>query len=480
MAADDPTPRESIRYLGIGSDPRRSMRRSLFASLLCVYIAYLIIACLFVRILGLWPGMLATLMLFPGAYGLLFEPKRHQFEEPGMLYNLTPYSAINGMETPLSLVLWSIFFLTLLSRFYALAAEPCTVRDVKVFFPIATRICLAALVLARLDDVFLVVAIGLFVLFQTGYPLAKRIKDCVYIAYPTIIAVALYMAFNLATVGVLLPVSANAKMMFSASNNFHLLVDLFSNLTNDPRWWVLSVRMFPIIFSLMMGVASIYLGWSHRFIISDLSTGSLKFLLNIIGYFLILKGLFLLLGVNVMWAQGYWYYFSLVVLCNAILAVAVAYFVNRNSNSNILPCALFYSAILLFHLPNDMQFLNLVEQSKNYSNVAYALWNNEVPIRNFLQKNAPNAKMIESYDGMFVYLLDMPGKTFSRFASNPNELVKFNTQGFWQTVIPEGFSLVPDYRYVNIKSVSKIVRVVKVLSPPSSPVQFLQIELIKN
>ena len=82
------------------------------ASVIFVYSAYTIVSYGLLKIWGTWPGLVATLALFPGIYSLCFEPRRHIFGEPGVQYGQSPLSAINGMETPLSLLLWAVFFLS--------------------------------------------------------------------------------------------------------------------------------------------------------------------------------------------------------------------------------------------------------------------------------------------------------------------------------------------------------------------------------
>jgi len=445
-----------------------------FASLLLVYATYLMIAWMLMIMLGRWPGLLAILALFPGVYALCLEPRRHYFGDPGMLYDINPYSAVNGMETSLSLALWSIFFLTLIVRFRFLAQKaPYASYEMGTFFPLGSRICLAALVLSRLDDGFLIAAIGLFLLTQTAYSLTERARALFHVVWPAILGFEIYIVFNALTVGVLLPVSAKAKMTFSFRENFHHLYALFFGHLQNDQWWFIAARMTPIIFSVLGGIMCIGLGWRHRHILHELSAGSFKFLLTIAGYFMAMKGIFLFLWVP-LWSQGYWYYFSMILTANAVFACVIASCFKTGNKA--LVAASFYLMVIVLRMPNDINFLTMSTNNENYADVAYTLWNQGDAIRSFLEEKAPGAKLVDSFDGMFVYLLDMPGPTYTRLVSSPGELEKYKAQGFWQTVIPQGFSIVPDYGYIRPGYVPDI-QVVEALHPPSSPVPFLRVEL---
>ena len=458
-----------------------------------VYVAYAITSYTLVKVAGTWPGLIATLTLFPGAYSIFLEPRRHLFNEPSIIGSLSPYSAINGMETSLSLALWAIFFMALISRFRFLSQESEARHDIHSFFPFSTRLCLAMLVLCRLDDCFLVAAIGIFVLSQGGISLGKKVNALFHILWPTVVASFIYVAFNELTVGSPLPVSGTSKTSIAVASNFHNFFTALSGQPGDLEWWYLAIRLYPLIFALLVGIACIFVGLRYKNIDSELSESALiKSLLNIFGLFLVLKAMFLFLFVP-LYAQGYWYYFQMVGICNVIFALVVGFYIKKDSKK-ILTALFICLAVMLFHIQNVIYFIKSSNDHDsgfganfdfpspaipNYANIAYALWSNSDEIRKFLIENAPDARLIDNLDGMYVYLLDIPGESITGLASGPKELARRKELGTIRSLVSRGFSIVPGYGYHNPKKYLETTRIVDVLRPPSSPVLFYRIELIK-
>lgn len=465
-------------------------------SVFLVYASYVITSYALCKIVGPWPGLIATLTLFPGAYSLFFEPRRHLFNDPGILDGLSPYSAINGMETSLSLALWAFFFFGLISRFLFLSQRLEVSHDIQSFFPYSSRLCLAMLVLCRLDDCFLVVAIGIFVFAQSGVIFRKKINALLHILWPTAVALTIYITFNELTVGSPLPVSGTSKMSVDIARNLHILfVVLSGQSTEFVDWWNMAVRLYPVIFSLLVGLLlCIYFGRRYKnIILRPTDTSSTTALWSIFGLYLVLKATFLLLFVTV-FKQGYWYYFPMVVVCNVIFALAIGFYIRGNSKK-ILGAFFICFAVIIFRMPNDIYFIKstddhysigradfdspLTESNniQNYATISYALWKNSDEIRKFLLGHAPNTRLVDNWDGMYVYLLDIPGDSITGLASSSKELERRKAIGTWQSLVSNGFSIVPGYGYVSPQAFPQIIRVVEVLHPPTSPIAFYKIEL---
>lgn len=135
--------------------------------LLLVYVAYVLQSCALLSLLGKRSGIIATILLFPGVYSLSCERIWYVKRDPGVLYSVTPYSAANGMEPSIYLALWGYFILTFIKQFRLLAMEGNEVSDLRLFFPLSIRLCMVAIVMARLDDIFLVAAMINFHHFAT-------------------------------------------------------------------------------------------------------------------------------------------------------------------------------------------------------------------------------------------------------------------------------------------------------------------------
>ena len=219
----------------------------------------------------------------------------------------------------------------MVTRVILLRNEPEKSADIKNYFPLSARICLAAIVLCRLDDCFWVLAIGLFVVMQRGIGLDKKARLLLYIFWPTAFAIIAYMTYNLLALGVMLPVSATAKMhLVTGSFGRRFLSVLGGSGTKIYDWWYYAVRVYPIIFSLLVGVLCTYLSQRPRHLALPISSIFESSML-ICGLFLIAKALFLIIFVTML-DQGYWYYYSMLDMCNIMFAMVVGWIVKSYIN----------------------------------------------------------------------------------------------------------------------------------------------------
>lgn len=432
-----------------------------------VYAAYVILSYILLRLFGKYAGAVGTIALIPGIYELFLEPRRTNYGEPGLLYSVSPYSAMNGMETPLSLLLWALFFLSFMHRFSALQQKPKSVSDISLFFPLSARLCLAALSLARLDDFIFVGAIGFLILLRKNIALPERARMILHITWPACTALCLYAAFNFWTVGTLLPTSATHKVeaAFAALANINYIGSVFSGQQGDV-WWVLAVRIFPLMFALCAGALLCWASFENK------KLNGLTFLVRSAAVFLVAKALFLIIFVHA-FHQGYWYYFSMICICNLVFAFMVSRFVAAHTkHTKIFACASIL--IFLFFIPNH---INLMARSgvSNYGEISYQLWNNDEKIRNFLLAKAPKNKLIDSGDGAFSYLLDMPAESITGLPSNPQELQK-RKNGMWQSFLLRGFTLMPNYGYFSLQDLKNSAKITEEIHPPFSPISFFRIE----
>lgn len=437
-----------------------------FASLLLVWAAYALLSLSLQKLLGIYPGLLATLALFPGAYGVLVEPRRHSSGEPGVLYTLSPLSAVNGMETALSLLFWALFFVKFVPKFYA-AAKPTDLRE---FFPLSVRLLLAAIVLTRLDDIFLLVAIALFIIRQ-DYPYRDLARTLVHAFWPAALALLIYMGINEASVGAALPVSATAKMASLSGKNLSWLLGTWVGNSGDV-WWIGAVRVFPLAFSLLFGIALLRRSWRER--ILHPAHNPLMALLYTGGWFLVLKATFLFVSVPMI-MQGYWYYFSMIGVANVVCAVTVAQFAYRTNVQRMAWYALL--AVIVFRMPNDIAFLG--REGDDYDRTSYELWQHGDEIRDYLGSKAPGAKLVDTLDGMYAYLLDMPAESYTGLVSSPAEIARRKKIGLWESVISQGYTLVPEYGYIDPTATPRPFEIIDAIKPPSSPVAFYRVKTEK-
>ena len=163
--------------------------------------------------------MLALLTVAPGLFWLLslgVSP----------VYFSTWYYA-NGMESAVALLFFSLALL-----FYA---------DGELSPPrlLLVSICLGLTVLSRLDDVFLVGSIAIWILLKSSPQ--GRLNKLVSLS-PIALLLAAYLAYNRITVGVFLPLSGAAKATLALGMNLKWTLRLFAPIfTGDPPAYLRTV-----------------------------------------------------------------------------------------------------------------------------------------------------------------------------------------------------------------------------------------------
>lgn len=140
------------------------------------------------------------------------EPKRHSFGEPGVTYGQSPLSAMNGMETPLTLFLIACFTAPLIQRYRYQMEKYGKISDMSALFPLSACLLIGAIILSRLDDISYAGAIGLWILLSRGSAFSQRIKLCLRVFGPAAIMLGCYALYNYYSVGLIMPISASIKM----------------------------------------------------------------------------------------------------------------------------------------------------------------------------------------------------------------------------------------------------------------------------
>lgn len=197
---------------------------------------------------------------------------------------------VNGMESGLTLLGFGLLALLLVRR-----ETPATVRCA-----LDTGALLAGLVLARLDNAFLVTAyagiLGLRALLARDGP---RLRLLAWQGLPVVLVLAAYLAFNLVTVGHAMPVSFLAK---SSGPTLDKIVELrlaFADGAVMYGWRVLQI-LLPLAVGL---VALVVLRGAWR----DPRPRPLDLVFLVTAVFTVITGLYHLFLVPTL-AQGHWYF----------------------------------------------------------------------------------------------------------------------------------------------------------------------------
>jgi hypothetical protein len=303
---------------------------------------------------------------------------------------LSAWSYVNGMETGLSLLFFGAALLCFGPR----------MRSVPALYAGAFFLGLA--VLARLDDVFFLIAFFIYAVY--GLPYGKMKAALAFVA-PFLMIVA-YVTYNRISVGVFLPVSGAAKFGLSLPGNLRQTVfALRPGSWNFSLWSELSMRLFQLWFPILL--CSGYLivagkrgGIRSRPVLACLCTGTL------------LKGIYNLAFVAI-WAQGHWYFGMSIFTCNVVLALALdglfarALPAERPGRNASVRNALLYSSIALFtwFCFEGLIGHNIAEQSAGDTYVIFMHGKN---IANDIRKSGEAGSFIELDDGELAFASGIP------------------------------------------------------------------------
>lgn len=249
------------------------------------------------RLLHLRP--LALLVAAPGLLWFSVAPIQNTM--------LSIWSFANGMESAASLAAFALA----LCLFQA--EEASGARDV------AFSLALGLAILARLDDVFFLPAIGAWALIAARFPLARVLR----LMAPAALLIAVYCLYNRVTVGVFLPLSGAAKAGLAVELNLSwaakLFVPMFTRnlpLSISPASPAAaniakSLRAFQMVVPAILCAVHLFLR-RHRF--RDFK------LLDALCAGVLLKAAYNFFFV-VAYAQGLWYYTVSVIISSLVLVV---------------------------------------------------------------------------------------------------------------------------------------------------------------
>jgi hypothetical protein len=236
-------------------------------------------------------SVLAFVVLVPGIYylvcGWAFPPAGNN------------WSFINGLETAPSILAFGIFAILL----------PTTDDDV----PTPRRLVgwsfvLALMVLARLDDVFLVAAVIVAIARRQAHWRERAVTAIACGAVPAI-AITVYVAYNLSVSGHMLPSSAAVKEGSSLLANLHLMALPFAPfgllLLGPEGWSLLASKALHLLFPLAAAII-----WLRR---------RTPMSLELLALYVVIKNTYNLAFVWI-WHQGFWY-FPLTLLIAGLLVV---------------------------------------------------------------------------------------------------------------------------------------------------------------
>lgn len=374
---------------------------------------------------------LALLAAVPGLYYLLLPPiAPHYF---------AVWSFANGMESGLSIL--------------AFAWLAHHLVDPRLQAPEPPRRCFLALglagtamTLARLDDVFVFGPLLLLAWATSRSPRAA-LPRAAAVALPPLLGIGAYLAYNLAAVGVLLPVSGAAKaegLRALARNGYATLttlapfVDLFGR--GHASWGSEAWRILQML--VPAAAAALHLlarrGPARTLLREPLALLSLYVLAKAAYNFALVP----------LWHQGQWYYpVSLLVFgwiladaCARLLARAGPAAAARGRSLGVLALA------ALFVLVQANAFAGQ-KRGGGQGLVNHDLWRRGAEIEAALEARCPGCGVVELDDGILSFALDRPVMNGLGLALDPEAAAALRAGRLLELAHARGFSLLATAHY---------------------------------
>jgi hypothetical protein len=257
---------------------------------------------------------LALFALVPGFYDLVMSRLTFSITDST---ESPPWSFVNGMESSLSVFWFGILAWLIFRHDIVEEASPRRLLTVSCV--------LAAVVLTRLDDIFMVVAL-VIVLFASSMKRSDAIRRVVLCSSIPTASLAAYLAYNYRTTGLWLPVSGSMKRGVKLPENIESLTQaLVPTLQWSGKyffsWDIMNWRVMQLM--VPVAVASIYLLWVLLVGAGESQTGptrNTRRMLVMLAVYVVLKGSYNLVTVP-FYAQGHWYFPLSILTTNVLISL---------------------------------------------------------------------------------------------------------------------------------------------------------------
>lgn len=345
-----------------------------------------------------------AMFLVPGLYYVLFAVE--------VIQNAT-WSYMNGMESPLT-----VFLGALLIREAVLLWQDPARLEAKATYP-RLAVLATLIVMARLDDVFLLVGIGLAVLLTLDRRIILRALPWAALPVGVILA---YLSFNHWYAGMWLPVSGELKggapVVYNLKKFIYNAFPAVELITAAMDWHIdhrlnmvsyFNLRILQATIPLLVGIAVLAIFWAKR------GTDAWRRGALLVGFaaYMVLKGLYNVFGANIT-QQGEWYFPLSLMLTNlfALWGIAIAWrrVGGIAEGQPFARPASFAVAVLaaIFFVKSTGQYLESFVQMKSEWRADQALWDDREQLKKDLAAIDPDMGLIEMANGNIAWVLDNP------------------------------------------------------------------------
>lgn len=360
--------------------------------------------------------------------------------------NLPVWAFMNGMEAALVFALSGLLALSI-------ASWPGPRAGVLRYLKLG--LILALLVLARLDEAFLVAGMALGVLIWPGGGIVRRPLMAMLVALPGAVVVSAYIAWSFATTGLSLPVSGAAKgegalipnLWVTAATIFAPLQDLRASLTDyELDRGTLLGAAFRVVQLLAPALYAVIWVWILRRWFRDAPWHGLMVGL---GLGVILKTLYSFGFVN-FWHQGYWYFAVAMMATTLATALLLApghrtLVIAHPATGRLTAMALGGFALLHASLWGPM----ILEQPRHAIKAQFWAEREETAVA--LQVAAPGAGLLEFGDGAINFMLHpIPTRHGFVFAGDASSLLALQAGRLLAASGNQGFRVLTSYEYLHV------------------------------
>lgn len=378
---------------------------------------------------GVARGLLLLPLLLPGAFFLFFQNVYWDNLDGGQNISLHAWSFANGMESGLCLAIFAL----IVPRLHAMAlASRIEIPDA---FILGALSFLA--LLARLDDVFLGLACGLFIMVRAW----QQRSFAVFLAFASIplLGTAVYLGINYVTAGVPLPSSGTSKLA-PFSNG----LEAVRNIGFNPVW---HVKALPLFGAMLMGLVT----W-FAFALVPRAPRRLG-LFEVLGTYLLLKGAFLFIAVP-FHAIGLWYFTNMLTAMNLVFMMVLGQFLTPALSSRRAWLAVPFAALVVFASARNLDYQLGTDRATSYTTVFRDLCRNRDEILAGLLAETGAAmpqdiRIIDTSDAAYAYCLGLPAVGLTGLGDSVEFLRERDKVGFFEAAVERGHDIIgsSDVRY---------------------------------
>jgi hypothetical protein len=378
--------------------------------------------------------------------GLLLVPGLYYMIAGVHVRNLWIWSELDGMESAFSILFGGVFFLVVSRYIGASARREFDAVDAYR----ALGLVLPFLIMSRLDDVFLLPAFLIaLIFFETSAK--KRISAGLWIAAPSTIVILCYLIYNKITVGAAMPLSGGTKSGFvaflsaylTAAVHFPPILDLKNYLTRTHSdgdvVFSNSFRMVEVLYPMLAAGFGGLAIWKYR---RRQASSSILFAICL---YIVFKCGYNFLNVHP-WHQADWYY-AFITLCLSVLGALALQEPWKQLNK--VPIAKYGIAtiyVLLMLLSASQYYASIVYQDPN--DPSSQLWQRKDQLRQELLAHGVTG-IINVDDGITAFLLDFPNLHGFAFATDVEAQRAHRDGRMLSLAYSRGINTIAGFGYMN-------------------------------